>query len=209
LGWAISFVLLVLSAIGLPGLFFLMAVESFGIPPLPGEIILAFSGFLIVEGTPNFDWVSVVGVGLAGSVAGAWIAYELARREGPRLLARWGGRLRIAPREIETSTRIFLRHGELTVFAARLVPLVRAYISYPAGAAQMDRPKFLAFTAMGALPFTVLMVYLGVVLGQNYGVLTSYLEPIEIATGLALLAVGVWVAVSRRSRRAQGRFAAP
>jgi membrane protein DedA with SNARE-associated domain len=194
IGWAISLVLLVLGTIGLPGLFLLMAVESFGIPPLPGEIILAFSGVLIVEGTPYFDWPSVVAVGLAGSVAGSCLAYEIARWGGPRLLERWGARVGVSPREIEAANRFFARRGEITVFVARLLPLIRAYISYPAGAAHMDRPRFVGFTTLGALPFTIVLVYLGVLLGQNYTVLSGYFDDLEIAIGVVLLVlVGLYL----------------
>jgi membrane protein DedA with SNARE-associated domain len=195
LGWAISLVLLVLGALGLPGLFFLMAVESFGIPPLPGEIILAFSGVLIVDGAPYFDWPSVVAVALAGSVAGSFLAYELARWGGPGLLERWGGRVGLAPREIESATRFLARHGEVTVFIARLIPLVRAYISYPAGVARMDRGRFCVFTSLGALPFTILMVYLGVLLGENLSTLSQYYGWLEILVAVivaVLLGLYLW-----------------
>jgi membrane protein DedA with SNARE-associated domain len=183
---------LVLGTLGLPGLFILMAIESFGIPPLPGEIILAFSGVLIVEGTPYFDWPSVVVVGLAGSVAGSSLAYELASWGGSRLLERWASRVGFAPREIDSATRFFARRGEVTVFVARLLPLVRAYISYPAGAAHMNRSRFLAFTTLGALPFTILLVYLGVLLGQNYMIISGYFDDIEIVIGLWLVVFATW-----------------
>jgi membrane protein DedA with SNARE-associated domain len=204
IAWAIAVVLAVMGTIGLPGLAALMAIESFGIPPFPGELILAFAGVLIVQGAPFFTWGTVVAVGALGSLAGTWAAYEVARWGGPRFLQRWGKRVGIAAHEIESASRFFERRGDITVFVARLLPLVRGYISYPAGAAQMDRAKFLTYSALGIVPFTLLFVYLGVVFGQHYTVISGYFDLVEIAVavGLAGLLTAVLYARHRSRRRA-------
>jgi membrane protein DedA with SNARE-associated domain len=206
-GTVIDLIVLVLGAVGLPGLFALMAVESLGLPPLPGEIILAFSGVLMVEGTPYFNWFSVVAVALAGSTVGSYAGYWLARWGGPKLLHRWGARVGVSPREIDRAHQFFERRGEATVFLARLLPLIRAYISYPAGAARMDQGKFLAFTTLGALPFTVALVYLGVVIGDNLPLVSHYFGYLDVAVVVALIGLGVAFLVWRR-RRAERRAAA-
>jgi membrane protein DedA with SNARE-associated domain len=186
LAWVISVILLVLGAIGLPGLFILMAMESFGLPPFPGELVLAFAGVLIAMGHPYFDWGTVLTVGVAGSVTGSYSAYEVARWGGPKLLHRWGARLGIGRDEIEAAHRFFERRGEPTVFFSRMVPLVRGYISYPAGSARMDRTRFFVYTVLGTIPFTVLMVYLGVLLGENYTVLSGYFDLAEVVVAIGL-----------------------
>jgi membrane protein DedA with SNARE-associated domain len=201
IAWAVTVVLAVMGTIGLPGLAALMAVESFGIPPFSGELILAFGGVLIVEGTPYFNWGTVVAAGVLGSLAGAWSAYELARWAGPRALHRWGKKIGIAEHEIDTAHRFFERRGEATVFVARLLPVVRGYISYPAGTAGMDRAKFVAYSTLGILPFTLFFVYLGVVFGQNYLQISHYFGYAEVAVVLALVVLVVWWVYSRRANR--------
>ncbi|MGI0151543.1 MAG: DedA family protein, partial [Thermoplasmata archaeon] len=200
-GWAFSFVLAVLGAIGLPGLLALMAVESFGIPPLPSEVILPFSGVLIAEGAAGFAWWTVVPTALAGGLLGAWAAYEVGRSGGRAVLRRWGRRAGVGEKDIARAERYFERRGESTVLLARMVPLVRAYISYPAGAARMDRPRFLAFTFVGMVPFVVLLVYLGTLLGQRYLELQGYFGDLDLVVIAAIVGLAVlWWGLRRRSR---------
>ncbi|MCI4346346.1 MAG: DedA family protein [Thermoplasmata archaeon] len=180
-----------LTTVGLPGLFALMLVESVGVPPLPSEVILPFAGVLIVRGTPGFTWPTVLAVAVAGGVVGAILAYEAGRRGGRALIHRWGARAGIDEKVLRRSEEYFDRHGKVTVGTARLVPVLRAYISYPAGAAKMDRSAFVAFTTLGSLPFVAVLIYLGTVLGNNFTVLQHYFEYLDIvvvvAIGLLLL----------------------
>lgn len=186
--------------IGLPGLLALMIVESFGIPPLPSEVILPFAGVLMVEGAYGFNWVTVVLAALAGSLIGAFIAYEVGRYGGRAILRRWGKKFYINEAELGRAEEFFDRHGEATVFVARLIPLARAYISYPAGAAEMDRGKFVLFTALGALPFIVVMVYLGTLLGDNYTTLSHYFTYLDILVGVVIVVAIVWLLLRIRAR---------
>ncbi|MCI4362869.1 MAG: DedA family protein [Thermoplasmata archaeon] len=173
---------------GLPGLFALMLVESFGVPPLPSEVILPFAGVLIVRGTAGFTWPTVLAVAVAGGVVGAILAYEAGRRGGRALIHRWGARVGIDEKVLHRSEEYFDRHGRVTVATARLVPVLRAYISYPAGAAKMNRPAFVAYTAIGCVPFAAVLIYLGTVLGNNFTVLQHYFEYLDVAV-LAVLAL--------------------
>ncbi len=203
--WTFSLVLNVLQTIGIPGLFLLMVVESFGIPPLPSEVILPFAGVLIVGGAQEFSWPVVVAVALAGGLVGAWIAYEVGRSEGRAFLHRWGGRFGIHEREIARAEELFERHGEAMVMISRVIPLVRAYISYPAGAARMNRPRFLAFTVIGSVPFVILLVYLGTVLGPGFRRLQAYFGLLDILVVVAVVALAaVWL-LRRRRRSAPDR----
>lgn len=208
--WTFGFVLNVLQTIGIPGLFLLMVVESFGIPPLPSEVILPFAGVLIVSGSLDFTWPIVVAAALAGGLLGAWFAYEVGRSEGRAFLRRWGGRFGIHEREIARAERLFERHGESMVLLSRMLPILRAYISYPAGAARMDRPRFLVFTVVGSLPFVVLLVYLGTVLGAGFRRLQGYFGILDllIVGGLVVVAA-VWIWRRHREAHPVDRPAGP
>jgi membrane protein DedA with SNARE-associated domain len=156
----------VMRAGGLPALFALMVVESVGIPPLPSEVILPFAGFLVASGVYGFPAAFVAA--LAGGVVGAFIAYAIGRY-GRQWLERSGtGGLRLDPKHLAAMDRWFAKHGEGTVGFARLIPIVRAYISYPAGTARMEPGRFGLFTAVGAAPFTLALLYAGYILGQHW-----------------------------------------
>jgi membrane protein DedA with SNARE-associated domain len=199
-GWAFDLILTILRTVGIPGLFALMVVESVGLPPLPSEVILPFAGVLLATGAAGFDWFTVLGGALAGGVTGAVIAYELGRWGGRALIHRWGARLGVGEEELDRVERFFARRGEITVFVARLIPLVRAYISYPAGTGAMDRARFILYTAAGAFPFTLALVYLGTVLGEHYTVLESYFNVLDIAVVAVALLLAVLYLLRRRAR---------
>jgi membrane protein DedA with SNARE-associated domain len=157
----------ILRTVGLPGLFALMIVESFGIPPLPSEVILPFAGFLVAEGVYGF--VPAVVVAVAGGLVGAFIAYAVGRWWRHRIEGMGFGYLRLSPRRLARMDAYFARRGEITVAVARLLPILRSYISYPAGTARMSPTRFGIFTAVGATPFAVGLIYAGVVLRSNWG----------------------------------------
>jgi membrane protein DedA with SNARE-associated domain len=200
-GWTFALIIAVMGALGLPGLLGLSVVGSIGIPPLPSEIVLTLSGVLIVEDAAYFDWGTVLLVAVAGTLLGAVAAYELGRWGGRALLLRWGRYFYFDEADISRAERFFARHGELAVGAARMVPLLRAYISYPAGVAEMDRRKFAAFTFLGTVPYTVLLVYLGTLLGENFDVVQSYFTALDIAVVVGMAAVLVWYIGRARLRR--------
>ena len=167
--WAITTVLV---WIGLPGLFALMAVESFGIPPIPSEVILPFTGFLIAQGTLPF--AGAVAVAIAGALVGAYAAYAVGRWGRHRITGIGLGRLRLEERHLDRVDGYFAHYGEVTVSVGRLVPIVRAYISYPAGTAEMKPIRFGVYTVIGSIPFTLALVYAGMVLRSNWTVVSSY-----------------------------------
>lgn len=156
---------------GLAALVALMTVESFGIPPLPSEIILPFAGFLIAEGT--FSWPGAFFAALLGGVLGSFVAYAVGRW-GRHLLARPTGRLRLDPKHLALVDDWFRRHGEGTVLVSRMLPIVRSYVSYPAGTARMEPVRFGIYTAIGATPFTLGLLYAGFLLRSNWGILEPY-----------------------------------
>ncbi len=169
-----SLITSVLTWIGLPGLFALMVVESFGVPPLPSEVILPFTGFLVAEGT--FSFGPAVAVAVAGAVVGAYIAYAIGRWWRHRITEIGFGRLRLEEKHLARMDRFFRRRGELTVAVARLIPIARAYISYPAGTAEMEPARFGVFTTIGQIPFTVALIYAGLVLRHDWNALIPYFD---------------------------------
>ena len=181
---------------GLAALVLLMTIESFGIPPLPSEIILPFGGFLIATGV--YSWPGAIGAALLGGVIGSYIAYAVGRW-GRKWLERPTGRLRLDPRHLAMMDRWFARHGEGTVLIARLLPVVRSYISYPAGTARMEPVRFGVYTLVGATPFTVALIYAGYILGSNWSILESGFRVADYFAAAAIVGIGVYIALRWRN----------
>jgi membrane protein DedA with SNARE-associated domain len=199
----VAVVTAVLTAGGLAALFGLMVVESLGLPPLPSEVILPFAGFLVFSGVYPF-WAAFV-VALAGSLVGSFAAYAIGRY-GRHWLVRSGtGGLRLDPRHLESMDAWFARHGEPTVGLARLLPIVRAYISFPAGTARMDPKRFGAYTALGGAPFIAALLYLGVVLGRNWSVIEGTFRVLDVVA-LVVIVVGVGYVALRWGGLLSGGF---
>lgn len=184
----VNFVVLVLSTIGLPGLFALMAVESFGLPPIPSEVILPFSGFLVAEGT--FSLSGALTAAVVGGLVGSYAAYAVGRWGRHRLVDLGLGPFRLEARHLERMDAFFARHGEATVGLARLCPTIRSYISYPAGTAKMNPVRFGVYTTIGSIPFTVGFVYAGMVLRSDWNLVSSTFRWFDIAAG-ALIVIGI------------------
>ncbi len=209
----------VLTTIGLVGLFGLMVVESFGLPPLPSEVILPFAGFLVAEGT--FPLAGTIFACLAGGVVGAFAAYAVGRWGRRRITGIGLGFLRVEESHLRRMDDFFARRGEVTVAIARLIPVVRSYISYPAGTARMPPIRFGIYTLAGMTPFALVLLYAGFVLRAHWELISSYFHVFDyvligaIAVGvvyLALLVAGVltpeWPP-RRRSRPAPSEPAPP
>ncbi len=178
----------ILSTLGLPGLLALMVVESFGIPPIPSEVILPFSGFLVAERVFPLD--GTLAVAISGALVGSYAAYAVGRWWRHRILGLGFGRLRLEERHLARMDRFFARRGEVTVALARLIPGVRSYISYPAGAASMSPVRFGLYTLLGTAPFVVAWVWAGIVLGDHWATISADLQPFNYAI-VALVVAGV------------------
>lgn len=173
-----------------------MAFESFGVPPIPSEIVLPFAGYLIAEGT--FPFGGAVAVAVGGALVGAYAAYAVGRWGRHRITGIGLGRLRLEERHLDRVDRYFRRYGEVTVSVGRLVPIVRAYISYPAGTAEMPPVRFGVYTVLGSIPFTLALIYAGFVLRSNWTVVSSYFTyldyPLIAAVVVIALVLGLEVA---------------
>lgn len=183
----VGLVVAVLAAGGLLALAALMTVESFGFPPLPSEVILLFAGVLVADGA--YSGEAAFAAALLGGVAGSFLAFYLGERVRAWLFpAGRPPRLPVREEHLAAMDRWFARHGEGTVAVARLLPVVRAYISYPAGAAGMRPVRFGLFTAVGAAPFTAAFLYAGYVLGSDWSSIVPYFTLLDDAA-LAIVAL--------------------
>ena len=201
-------------AVGYLGVLVAMAIESAMIP-LPSELILPYAGFLISDpsqlepithGPWNF-WIVVV-VATVGNTLGSLVAYAIGAYGGRPFLRRYGRYLMIREHEIELADEFFGRWGSLTVFVGRLLPVVRTFISFPAGVARMPIGRFIVFSTLGALLWSTLLVWIGEQLGANLEDLRHRLQPFDsliliVVVGLA--ATFIWWRIGMpglRGRRA-------
>jgi membrane protein DedA with SNARE-associated domain len=205
-GSVVDLIVTVLTVGGLAGLFALMTVESFGIPPIPSEVILPFAGFLVATGV--FALVPTIVVALAGALLGSYIAYAVGRLWRAHLTRLRVGPFGIEERDLARMDTWFTRHGEITVGVCRMLPVVRAYISYPAGTARMSPTKFGGYTLAGSIPFSLALLYAGMLLGRHWNVVEQYLGPLDDFTYAALVVLAIYVVLryrqARRARRATG-----
>lgn len=184
-----GFVIHVISALGLPGIVLLMAIESACIP-LPSEVIMPFSGYLVYKGEHSLLAVSLAGA--FGCVVGSVPAYYLGMYGGRPLIEKYGRYILMSRRDLDLADRWFRRHGEATVFVARLLPVVRTFIAFPAGVARMDMTRFISYTLAGSFPWCLGLAYLGMALGENWPTLRGYFHKFDLLIGAALAAGVVW-----------------
>ena len=188
-------------ALGYLGVGLAMAIES-AMVPLPSELILPFAGFMVsdptqiepITGLPWNFWIVVV-VATVGNTIGSLVAYAIGAWGGRPFLERWGRYLLIRPHEIELAERFFDKYGPATAFVSRLLPIVRTFISFPAGVARMPLGKFIAYSTAGALPWSMVLVYAGERLGANWVDIRRALQPFDLAIAVVavlLVALFIW-----------------
>ncbi len=190
-----NFVIAVIEQLGYGGVFVGMTLESTGLP-LPSEIIMAFAGYVVWEGQ-----LTLLGITLAGTLGcltGSLIAYGIGAYGGRPLLERYGKYVLIRKSELDRGEQWFAKHGESAVFISRLLPVVRTYISFPAGIVRMDVRKFSIYTFLGSLPFCFAFAYAGVALGPHWHSITRLSRYFNVAVIVAL-AVLVGYLIYRRA----------
>lgn len=207
----IPFLASLYGAVGYLGVTLAMAIESAMIP-LPSELILPFAGFLAsdpskIEPLTNGPWSFwiVVVVATLGNTIGSLIAYAIGAWGGRPFLERYGRYLLIRPHDIEIADRFFTRWGAQTAFFSRLLPIVRTFISFPAGVARMQLRTFIAYSVAGAFIWSTVLAWAGVQLGANWQDIRHALQPFDLLIAVAvvvLLAALLWL---RLGRPAPGR----
>jgi len=160
-----GFVVGTISAIGYGGIVLLMAIESACIP-LPSEIIMPFSGYLVSTG--RFDLVMVATAGAIGCNLGSTLAYAVGYYGGRPLVEKWGAYILISRQDLALADRFFGRYGSITIFLSRLLPVIRTFIALPAGIARMNQVKFQIYTFLGSWPWCFGLAYIGVKLGERW-----------------------------------------
>ncbi|MGB6410863.1 MAG: DedA family protein [Candidatus Deferrimicrobiaceae bacterium] len=184
-----AFVIYVISQMGLPGIVLLMAIESACIP-LPSEVIMPFSGYLVFLG--KYSLWSVGLAGAIGCVVGSVPAYYLGMYGGRPLIEKYGKYILMSLHDLDMADRWFDRHGEATVFFARLLPVIRTFIAFPAGVARMEMKRFIAYTFAGSLPWCLGLAYIGMVMGEQWPTLRGYFHKFDLLIGAVIVAGIVW-----------------
>lgn len=205
-GFVIPFLESLYTAFGYAGVVVAMTIESAAIP-LPSEIVLPFAGWMVSRGLAEpvtgaaWSYWGAVTAGVVGNTLGSLLSYWIGRLGGRPLLDRYGRYVLISRHDLEAADRWFARWGEATVFFSRMLPIVRTFISVPAGVARMPVWRFTLFSVLGAVPWVMLLVWGGVVLGANWGEVKRMLRGLDYLVGaavLVLVALYLWRHVSRR-----------
>jgi membrane protein DedA with SNARE-associated domain len=195
---------------GLVAIFVLMLLESACVP-IPSEVTMLFGGALTATafaGAGNeLGFWAVVIVGSLGNLVGSWLAYWAGLRGGRPLVDRYGRYLLVRPHEVDKAHAWFEHRGEATVFVSRLLPVIRTFISLPAGIAAMPFWRFTLFTALGVVPWCLALTALGRALGDNWPKVEEFLRPVSWLIVLALTA-GLIAYVARRWTKVRAEYAA-
>ena len=182
------------TSVGYLGVALWVAIESV-IIPIPSELVLPFAGFLVGQGTEiepltgqPWNVILVTLFGTVGATLGALVAYAIGKYGGRPVIERWGRYLGITPADLDRADDFFARHGNAAAFFGRMVPVIRSLVSFAAGIAHMPLGRFVVFTFLGSLPWTLLLVVSGVVMGANWEEIGGILKRFEYLV-LAILAV--------------------
>ena len=187
---------------GYVAIFLLMVLESACVP-IPSEITMLFGGALVsapfLAPEQQLDLVTVALLGAVANLVGSWLAYGVGYVGGRPLVIRWGRYLLLRPHEIDRAHAWFDRYGDQAVFFSRLLPVVRTFISLPAGVARMNVWKFSLYTLLGCLPWTFGLAFLGYELGARWDRVERFLRPVSWLVAVLVVA-GVGWSVWRRIR---------
>lgn len=197
-------------AVGYLGVAIWVAIESV-IIPIPSELILPFAGFLVGEGTAvepltgqPWSLPLVVMAGTLGATVGALVAYAIGYWGGRPVILRWGRLLRISSEDLDRTEAFFGKYGNAAAFFGRMIPVIRSLVSFGAGVGRMPIVPFTVFTFLGSLPFTFVLVFVGVQLGANWEAVGGVLKQFEylILAALVLLVLAfIWWRFGKPGRR--------
>jgi len=191
-----NFIISVIEQLGYAGVFVGMTLESVGLP-IPSEVIMPFAGYVVWEGGLTLIGITVAGT--LGCLAGSLIAYYIGLWGGRPLLERYGKYVLISKRELDLADKWFEKYGDRAVFVSRLLPVVRTYISFPAGIVNMDVKKFSLYTVLGSLPWCFGLAYIGVLLGPHWEDIKGLFRYLDIAVIVGIIALVAYL-IYRRER---------
>jgi membrane protein DedA with SNARE-associated domain len=197
-----AFIVATISTLGYAGIVLLMAIESACIP-LPSEVIMPFSGYLVHTHRFNLfgdghDFLNLLAVSVAGAVGcvvGSLVAYWVGMYGGRPFIEKYGRYVLISHHDLDLADRWFARYGEAIVFASRLLPVVRTFIAFPAGVARMNLTRFTLYTFLGSLPWCLGLAYVGQILGEQWDkseALKSWFHRFDFVIGILILLAAAW-----------------
>ncbi len=190
----IDFATNVVDSIGAFGIFILMLLESACIP-VPSEATMLFAGMSSAKPDASFTFATAVFAGVAGNVVGSWLTWWLGRIGRADILETHGAKIGIRKHHLEVADRWFADHGEATVFFSRMLPIVRTFISLPAGAARMPFWRFTIYTVLGCIPWVLLLTWGGVKAGEHWEDVKHYLEYVDYLVAAGIIGVVIWLVV--------------
>ncbi len=203
--YLLNTVIFVIKDLNYPGIFFLMFLEG-TLLPIPSEVVLAFSGYLaltnqlpIIFNIPPYLLVIIVGT--IGNAAGASLDYAIGFYGGREAIIKYGKYVRLNMETLDKTERWFKKYGAISVFATRLIPVFRTFISIPAGLAEMNFKKFLYLTLLGSLIWDILLVYLGYVFGSNWRAILGVFNDYTYIAIPAIILTAIYVYFKLRSHR--------
>ena len=186
----------IVAELGLAGIFVLMLLESACIP-VPSEATMLFAGFNVADG--EYSLFAAVAVGSVANLVGSWIAYAVGWYGRTDVLEKHGKKLHVKKRHLESADRWFERHGDATVFFTRMLPIIRTFISLPAGVARMPFWRFSVLTLLGCIPWVLMLTFIGKQAGDNWEKWEGQLKYVDY-TVAALIVFGVAYLILRRRR---------
>lgn len=188
-----GFIISTIQSTGYFGIFILMTLES-ALIPLPSEVTMPFSGFLVTEGVFNF-WLVVLAGGLGnlvGSLIAYYIGFFLEESVLHSFIRKYGKFILVTIDDYEKGEQWFRRHGELIAFTSRLMPAVRTFISLPAGVAEMNVFRFSFYTLIGSLLWSAFLTFIGMKLGENWHSISDYFHKFDLVIGVVFVVLVVW-----------------
>jgi membrane protein DedA with SNARE-associated domain len=193
----VQFAVDVIDKLGLPGIFGLMVAESACIP-IPSEATMLFAGFNVSNG--EYPLLAVVAIGVVANVVGSWIAYAIGYYGRIDILEKHGRKLHIKPSHLARADHWFERYGSATVFFSRMLPVIRTFISLPAGVARMPFWRFTTLTTLGCIPWVFLLAFIGKQAGDRWETWKNSLHYVDYAV-VALVLLGIVYLLVRRRRK--------
>ena len=192
---------------GYLAIFVLMVLESACIP-IPSEVTMLFGGALVtapfLAPDQQLEFWLVVAVGTLGNLVGSWLAYWAGSAGGRPLVTRWGRYLLIRPHEVDKAHDWFERYGQRAVFFGRILPVIRTFISLPAGVVKMPFWRFTLYTLLGCLPWCIALTWIGALLGERWDAAERILRPFSWVIAVAVVvAIGVFIWRRLRQIRAE------
>lgn len=195
------FVINTISSMGYGGIILLMGIESANIP-LPSEVIMPFSGYLVYTGRFSLLWVAIAG-GI-GCLWGSLLSYWIGAKGGRPLIEKYGKYILMSRHDLDLTDKWFKKWGIATVFVGRLLPVVRTFISFPAGIAKVDLWRFSIYTFVGSVIWSYFLGWVGFKLGENWDSLKGYFHRFDLVIGiLIILGIGYWIARHIKHSRAE------